>query len=36
MDPQAATVEGFTARMPTLDLTAAEVDALIAYIRSLD
>lgn len=36
-EPQADIVAGFTTvSMPTIDLTPEEVDALVAYIRSLD
>lgn len=34
-DPQAQRVAGFSATMPELGLDDAEVDAVIAYIRSL-
>ena len=33
--PQAQRVKGFTAAMPALSLDDADVDALVAYIRSL-
>lgn len=35
-DPSAQRVEGAAAIMPEFDLSAAEVDALVAYIASLD
>lgn len=37
LDPQAQIVAGFTTvQMPTIDLNPAEVEALVAYIESLD
>jgi cytochrome c oxidase subunit 2 len=34
-DPQAETAKGGTTTMPHLDLTSAQVDALVAYIETL-
>jgi cytochrome c oxidase subunit 2 len=35
VDPQAQLVEGYTVFMPTVDLNADEVDAIVAYIEEL-